>query len=96
MYSIFAGAWEPSYAPEFWVGVQRPVNSSAVLFADGGSVPALDGVPVEAAVQLLDPGCLADVRGCCASLTDRMVGTFRGFFQTPRTPQLVLRNCLTM
>ncbi|GFR43152.1 hypothetical protein Agub_g4195, partial [Astrephomene gubernaculifera] len=95
LYNIFAGAWEYTYAPEFWVGVLRRANKTEYEFADGGAVPAIDGLPIEEYIEVVDPTCVTDVRGCCASLTDRAVGRFVGPYQTPRGPRLLVRNCLS-
>lgn len=95
LYDIFNGGWDYFYAAEFWVGVVRRANKTVYEFADGGAVPAIDGTPVDDYIVLADPDCLTDIRGCCATLTDRMVGPFLGGLQTPRSPKLVVRNCLT-
>ncbi|KAG2429301.1 hypothetical protein HXX76_011069 [Chlamydomonas incerta] len=95
LYDIFNGGWDYFYAPEFWVGVIRRANKTMYEFADGGTVPAIDGTPVDDYIELADPACLTDIRGCCATLTDRMVGPYVGGLQTPRSPKLIVRNCLT-
>ncbi|EFJ50626.1 hypothetical protein VOLCADRAFT_88638 [Volvox carteri f. nagariensis] len=96
LYNIFDQAWNLYYMPEFWVGVVRRNNDTAYRFVDGGVVPAIDGVDIDSYVQVLDPSCVQSARGCCASMTDRMVGPFQGMLQTERGPKLLVRNCLTI
>lgn len=92
---MFAAAWEPTYAPEFWVGVVRQYNATAYSFAAGGEVPPIDGLPLDEYVTVLEPECADSIRGCCCTLTDRMLGPYLAY-QTARSPRLFVRNCLNM
>ncbi|KXZ53920.1 hypothetical protein GPECTOR_6g838 [Gonium pectorale] len=95
LYSIFDGGWDFAWAREFWVGVLRRVNTTVYEFVDGGTVPAIDGAPLDEYLELVDPSCVTDTRGCCVSLTDRAVGTYRGPYGTAKGPKLMARSCLT-
>ncbi|GLC44863.1 hypothetical protein PLESTM_001655500 [Pleodorina starrii] len=94
LYRIFELGWNYHYCSEFWVGVVRRSNSTHYEFMDGGDVQPIDGVAFDDYIELMDPACVNDFRGCCAALTDRMVGPFLGMLQTERGPRLRVYNCL--
>lgn len=93
LYAIFAGGWQVSYAKEFWVGAVRPSNTSVYTFVDGASVPTIEGLALDDYVVVAEPECIASLRGCCLSLTDRMLGPYLAY-ATERAPRLMVHDCL--
>lgn len=75
------------------VHVRAQYNTSTHTFIDGSPVPDVDGTPLADYVVLADPDCLTSLRGCCLTLTDRMLGPYLAYL-TARGPKLVVHNCL--
>ncbi|KAG2499765.1 hypothetical protein HYH03_002062 [Edaphochlamys debaryana] len=93
---MYKAVWDVNFAPEVWVGVVRRVNRTVVEFTDGTAVPPIDGLPADQVITIVEPACLTDVRGCCGSLTSRIVGPYLGPAGSSRGPRLLLRSCLNI